>query len=209
MAKLCQFGYPLLLVRTNPIKLTGPWTEGFALDLHTVSSDFIGHDEFGHPQFDTKYSEVGELLYRLKYGQDKTVMDAISETCAEFLRRKEWSIDIIVPVPPSNQYRTVQPVKLISEALGHTFGVPVLPDALVKLKSTPELKDVHDYLTRATHLKDAFDAVASHIEGRKILLVDDLYRSGATVASVTKTLIESGHAKEVRLLTVTKTRSNR
>src|ERR1700681_218824 len=37
----------------TPRKIIGKWREGMALDLHTLSSEFIGHDEFGHPRFDT------------------------------------------------------------------------------------------------------------------------------------------------------------
>ena len=47
-------------------KILGKWKEGFSLDLHTLSSVFIGDDEFGHPRFDTRRSEIGELLYKLK-----------------------------------------------------------------------------------------------------------------------------------------------
>jgi competence protein ComFC len=52
------------MVKTSPKKLKGPWEDGYALDIHTISSEFIGHNEFGHPQFDTKRTEIGELLYR-------------------------------------------------------------------------------------------------------------------------------------------------
>ena len=43
----------------KPIAITGPWGSGWALDLHTVSSVFIGDDAFGHPQFENKRSEIG------------------------------------------------------------------------------------------------------------------------------------------------------
>jgi hypothetical protein len=65
------------MVEINPKPITGNWTEGFALDFHTLSSEYIGDDEYGHPQFDTKRSDVGELLYRLKYGKDKSVLGDI------------------------------------------------------------------------------------------------------------------------------------
>ena len=48
----------------NPIAINGPWQQGWALDLHTLSSTFIGDDAFGHPQFESKRSEIGELLYQ-------------------------------------------------------------------------------------------------------------------------------------------------
>src|SRR5258705_8225091 len=56
----------------HPIRLAGPWSDGFVLERqHTLSSDFIGHGSNGNPQFDTKQSEVGELVYRLKNRSDR------------------------------------------------------------------------------------------------------------------------------------------
>ena len=50
-----------------PIKLLGPWNDGYALDQYTVSSEYIGDDSFGRPQFINTYSEVGKLLHSMKY----------------------------------------------------------------------------------------------------------------------------------------------
>jgi len=47
------------------------------------------------------------------------------------------------------------------------------------------------------------------IENRSILLVDDVYRSGATVRAVTDLLYNQAKVKSVYVLTMTKTRSNR
>lgn len=48
-----------------PIKLLGPWNDGYALDQYTVSSEYIGDDSFGRPQFINTYSEVGKLLHKV------------------------------------------------------------------------------------------------------------------------------------------------
>jgi competence protein ComFC len=55
----------------QPRQLFGKWKAGYALDVHTLSSVPIGSDEFGHMQFETTRSEIGELLYRLKYRSDQ------------------------------------------------------------------------------------------------------------------------------------------
>jgi hypothetical protein len=34
--------------KINPRKLRGPWTDGYALDVHTTSSTMIGHNAYGH-----------------------------------------------------------------------------------------------------------------------------------------------------------------
>ena len=47
------------------MRIPGRWREGYVLDYHTLDSTYLGDDEYGHPMFDTKRSDVGELLYRL------------------------------------------------------------------------------------------------------------------------------------------------
>jgi competence protein ComFC len=91
------------MIVTNPKKIPGRWRDGYALDYHTLSSEFVGYDEFGHARFDTKRSEVGELLYRLKYRSDQTAVADLVDAAVSFLRRWAPSIDIVVPVPPSRQ----------------------------------------------------------------------------------------------------------
>jgi len=93
-------------VEIHPRKIRGKWVEGYALDLHTTSSAFLGYDGYGHPQFETVRSELGELLYKLKYRADSLAVDSIAETAAEFLTEK-WRVNVgrIVPVPPSNTGR--------------------------------------------------------------------------------------------------------
>jgi hypothetical protein len=61
-------------VEINPRRLAGPWNEGYALDVHTRGSTFLGYDQYGHARFDTMRSPVGELLYRLKYQRDRAAV---------------------------------------------------------------------------------------------------------------------------------------
>jgi len=156
------------MVKIKPSKISGNWSEGFALDVHTTSSEFMGHDEFGHPVFDTKRSEIGELLYRLKFKADKSVLDEILETVINFLNNT-WKIsntlDCVIPVPPSNIAREFQPVMEIAEKTGNNLGVPVYKDLLVTTKGTPELKNVYDYQRRLEILQDAFTIKTSLVKG--------------------------------------------
>jgi hypothetical protein len=48
------------MVTISPRKLVGKWTVGYSLDVHTTGSTYLGDDEYGHPQFDTQRSEIGE-----------------------------------------------------------------------------------------------------------------------------------------------------
>lgn len=54
------------------MKVEGDWDDGLVLDWHVAHSEFLGHDQYGHPQYDTVRTEVGEALFRLKYRSDCT-----------------------------------------------------------------------------------------------------------------------------------------
>lgn len=193
-------------VKINPRKLHGPWAGGYALDLHTIGSTFLGHNAFGHPEFDTKRSPLGELLYRLKNAGDRTVIPEIVDTIAAFVKGWGLCVDAIVPVPPSNTRRKHQPVIAVAEALSTVLRAPICEGCVTKVKSTAQIKDVFDYAQRTEILKDAFAVDTEKTEGKRLLLIDDLYRSGATVSAIAQLLTSRGAARAVYLLTLTQTR---
>lgn len=197
------------MVEINPKRITGCWTEGFALDFHTLSSEYIGDDEYGHPQFDTKRSRIGDLLYRLKYRKDTSVLDDIIATASEFIKSINWTVELIVCVPPSRKWRKFQPVPPIAIGIGSAIGINVCVDTVVKVKDTPELKNIFHFEERMRILKDAFKIRDPVVAGYSILLLDDLYRSGATLNAVSRLLQQEGKARNVYVLTLTMTRSIR
>jgi predicted amidophosphoribosyltransferase len=197
------------MVEINPKRITDSWTEGFALDYHTLRSEYIGDDEYGHPQFDTKRTELGELLYRLKYGKDKSVLGDIIATASQFIKSRAWFLDLIICVPPSRKGRQFRPVPPVAIGIGKTLGVDVCVEAVVKLKDTPELKNIFDFEERMRILKEAFEIRDPVIAGRSVLLFDDLYRSGATLNAISRLLEQQGRVKSLYVLTLTMTRSIR
>jgi predicted amidophosphoribosyltransferase len=196
------------MITIRPSLIPGRWREGYALDLHTESAIHVGDDEFGHPQFDTKRSPAGELLYRLKYRLDRSAIPELVEAAAAFVRSWHPPVKIVVPVPPTRT-RTLQPVLILGEALAKEIGIEFSPNCIRRAKEVPELKDVYDYNERVRLLADAHEVDAPKVAGRKVLLFDDLYRSGATMSSIAAALHDQGNCEEVFALTVTRTRSRR
>jgi predicted amidophosphoribosyltransferase len=190
-------------VRCCPKKVKGPWSHGYALDEHTVSSV-----PDGAGGFITERTELGQLVYDLKYGQKKTNAKKLARVLAEWSHRKFDldNIDGVLGVPPSTT-RRFQPVVAIVKKMSEILSLPDLSKKLRKTKATKSLKNVLDPVERATELKGAFSF--DREEGvRSVLLVDDLYRSGATAGEVARTLKKSGVSK-VYLVTATRTRVNR
>ena len=189
-------------------KLEGNWQKGIAYDVHTLSSEYLGQDANGHDRFDTKRSEMGELVYQLKYRSDATVVTKIID-----LIQKEVDfskVDVVVTIPPSNQHRPKQPVTLIATEIGKRFGIDVYFDALTKSSGSQEVKSIIDPVERAEALRKTMHLTGKYdLSGKIVLLLDDLYRSGATLRVATELLNENAKVQRVYVLTMTKTRSNR
>jgi predicted amidophosphoribosyltransferase len=193
------------MAQFQPRRILGKWREGFALDLHTLRSVPIGHNEFGHMQFDTTRSELGELLFKLKNRGDTSTVDEIVSAAVGFLNEWRPPLDIIVPVPASN-HRALQPVPLLASGLGIRLSTPLI-QCVTKTRDTPQLKNIFDLDERLAALQGVHAVDAPAARGKRILLFDDLYRSGATMNAITTILYEQGGAADVFALTITRTRS--
>ncbi len=190
----------------NPQVIVGNWESGVALDVHTISSTHNGFDQFGNDVFVTVRSELGELLYRLKYRVDQTAVAEIVAAAAQFLKPHRAKFDLIVPVPPSTP-RVVQPVIVLANGIGAALAAPVV-QCITTTRPTTQLKEVTDPQERQKLLEGLHAVDPVHTQGKNILLFDDLFRSGATMRAITDVLLQQGKTASVRVLTITKTRSN-
>lgn len=165
--------------------LKGNWDAGYVLDKHVLSSTYIGDNEFGHAQFDTTRSEVGEALYQLKYRGDFSLADRLAAEIEQHIVPRFDHVGLIVPMPATNP-RPRQPVTEIAGALGRRLDIPVIENLLVKVPvpaDAPALKDIVGKDAKVEALKGRFaihDAIAG--DGRwNALLVDDLFDTGASM----------------------------
>ncbi len=189
-------------------KITGNWKKGLAFDKHTLSSSYLGIDEFGHDKWNNTRSEMGELVYQLKYQGKTDVIPKIIELLDGIKGIEE--MDLIVSIPPTDENRQFQPVSLIAQALGKHRNVKVDSDLQLKKQGGSQLKNIDDPIERQRLLRDSITISTSRdVSGLKILLIDDLYRSGATLSVATDLLLKQGQASSVSVLTMTKTRSKR
>lgn len=192
------------MTETNPRKIDGPWADGRVLDLHSTGSEFLGYDEYGHEQFDTRRTEVGELLYRLKYRNDASAIEEIGTVAEKFIRSWRIKFDVIVPAPPTRT-RRVQPLHQIAGELSRRFDVPVVKAVTKNAAGAAELKNLREYHERQAVLQGALTVNARAVAGKRVLLLDDLIRSGATLGAVAAALTDAG-AAIIFAFALTKTR---
>jgi ATP-dependent DNA helicase RecQ len=165
---------------------------GWALGFH---SRFSGAD--------WQRSDIGELAYRLKYQGDISTLPAIVEQAASLLaEHPEFAlVDAIVPVPPSTP-RDQDPVCCFAQALSQQMDLPFSP-VLIKSRQTQPQKEMHSMAQKQANVAGAFKLV-SLVQGLRLLIVDDLFDSGATLEEITRVLQHAG-ASRVYVLTLTRT----
>jgi predicted amidophosphoribosyltransferase len=167
----------------------------------------MGVNEHGYDVYKNDYTELGELLYRLKYRGDQSAAPEIILTACEFLKPYLNKFDCVIPVPPSIE-RPVQPVVVLANGIGLALGLPVL-HCVTTTRRASEQKNIGEPARRRESLEGLYDVDPRLTEGRKVLLFDDLFRSGATLNSITDLLHGKGKAASVRVVTITRTRSKR
>ncbi len=180
----------------------------FAVDDGSVCTSCLSHP----PAFETargalKYNEVSrDIILGFKHADKTYVVKAfvpwLKRAGAEML----GAADIIIPVPLHHRRiiaRRYNQSALIASALSDDTSVPAMLDGLVRTRST----QTQGHLTakqRFKNVKRAFEVNPKHekaIKGKAIILIDDVYTTGATVKECTKALIKNG-AGAVHVLTL-------
>ncbi|MBI4373899.1 MAG: ComF family protein [Deltaproteobacteria bacterium] len=147
---------------------------------------------------------LSDLIGRMKYRKEERLADFLGESLAEALGEETIQADLIVPVPlhPERlRERGFNQASRIAESLGKLLGTQVEKYDLVRCRETPHQTTLSRE-ERLKNLKGAFRIARSEkFDGKKLLLVDDVYTTGATLTASTKVLLEAG-AKEVAVAVV-------
>ena len=155
--------------------------------------------------FDAAYSfgayegVLRQLIHLYKYGRVKTLAWPLSGLLAQAMPRDE-AFDATVPVPlywRRRLQRGFNQAELLARGLSRRTGIPVVK-ALGRLRPTPAQAGLSNS-ARRQNVSQAFRA--RNVQGKRILLIDDVMTTGATAASCAAALKRAG-ARSVSLLTV-------
>ena len=123
---------------------------------------------------------------------------------SRFLNSNFQDASLIIPVPLSKKRRLERgfnQAEVLAKILARQTRIKLDEQSLVRKIHSPIHRVAMDSKARAMSVKNAFDVKRrSFIEGENILLVDDVFTSGATVSNCAKILKENG-AKRVYVLT--------
>ena len=147
-------------------------------------------------------SPVKEALHRLKYRRDLGLGEAIAHHMLDFVVGLDWQVEEIVPIPLGKQrlkQRGYNQVAMIAFPMALMLGISYHPEALIRVRETKTQVGL-SASQRSENMRNAFRADAS-INGKQVLLVDDVATTGATLSSAAEALYQAG-ARRVDAVTV-------
>jgi ComF family protein len=131
----------------------------------------------------------------------KRLAQLLAEEAPRHLPLGDW--DALVPVPlhwARRWRRGFNQAEVLARAVARRHGLPVLPRVLRRPRATPPQQG--DVEARRRNVRDAFVGRAGpRVAGRRLLLVDDVFTTGATVDACARALLRAG-AAEVGVLTL-------
>lgn len=153
-----------------------------------------------------------ELILALKYGDRTEIARSFGGVLARKLEELDVAEPLLVPIPlfwKRFWSRRYNQASLLALELARRSGRECLVNALTRVKPTPVLKEMSD-VERFEALKDAIE-VTQHaipkVKGRTVVLIDDVFTSGATLTAATNALLSTG-AKEVCVLALARAVKN-
>lgn len=150
-----------------------------------------------------------DVVQRFKYGRKVSLGKPLGRLMAIGCREAfvENQPDLLIPVPlhPKRlRWRGFNQSVVLAREVSRIWNLPMDPTFLVRAKETPPQTQLSEE-DRRKNVRDAFALnPAKSVEGKTVLLVDDIYTSGATVNACSRALLGGG-VKEVQVLTLART----
>ncbi len=140
-----------------------------------------------------------ELILKLKHADRPEIGALFARWLLRAASPLLAEVDVIAPVPlhPSRLFaRRYNQAAEIARPLCRLAGKPYLPDALVRRRATTS-QGGKSGRGRRVNVKGAFHAPpgrARRVQGRRVLLVDDVLTTGATAEACARALLAAGAA---------------
>lgn len=142
---------------------------------------------------------VRRAIHDLKYNNIRALSKPMSVILKEYLAESLVPGEVLVPVPlhPKRmRERGYNQSALLAYGLGKLAGLPVSDDCLIRTRVTPPQARTASVDERRHNVEKAFACRNQGLSGKRVIVVDDVSTSGATVSACARALKEAG-AKSV------------
>jgi ComF family protein len=146
---------------------------------------------------------VQNAMHRLKYRRDIGLGEALANQITGFFVDLKWPVEMVIPIPLGKQRlneRGYNQVAMVAMPLSNQLGLEYQPKALVRARETRSQVGL-SAVERQKNVQSAFLADGKKVNGKIILLIDDVSTTGATLSSAAEALYSSG-AQDVYAFTI-------
>jgi ComF family protein len=130
----------------------------------------------------------------LKYRKNIALGASLAQHLVSLFRQYNWSIDLVVPVPLGKErlrQRGYNQAALLAQPFAYELELPYTARILNRIKETQSQVDL-SFTERQSNVKDAFQAACQDVEGKQILVIDDVTTSGSTLNACADALMKAG-----------------
>jgi len=145
-----------------------------------------------------KYQDpLRKAIRRLKYSRDIGLGDALAQHLVWLTERNKIGAEMVIPVPlgkKRHKERGYNQAALLARSLALVCGIPIQTSALVRTRETASQVGL-SLEERRLNVAGAFTADAGKVKGKRVLLVDDVLTTGATLEAAAEALRMAGTRK--------------
>ncbi|MDC0748459.1 ComF family protein [Polyangium mundeleinium] len=147
---------------------------------------------------------VAAALRRFKYGERPDLGRPLGHLLRGLMREEAPGVDLVVPVPLHPRRlaeRGYNQAALLAHAAADELDVPLAARALVRLRDTTQQATLRRAERHANVARAFVTRSPRAVQGLRVLLVDDVATTGATLSACRDALVEAG-ARDVITLCV-------
>lgn len=140
---------------------------------------------------------IREAVHELKYRHNVGLGEKLAQNLVNLFGSLSWDVDFIVPVPLGSkrfQERGYNQVMLLARPFAWDLDIPLKRQALTRVRETRSQVGLSKK-QRIVNVQNAFTAKKQVVKGKRILLVDDVVTTGATINACAKAIKEAGAEK--------------
>jgi len=157
-------------------------------------------------------STIRKTIHSFKYQSIISLQKPLADLMIKFLKETNLFSEInkknilLIPIPlhkRKRRQRGFNQSELLAKVIASHFSLNFHSKILLKIKNNPPQAKINNFIERKENIKDVFqisDSNLNLIRNKWIILIDDVYTSGATMQEAAKVLKKNGAKKIIGLV---------
>jgi ComF family protein len=200
---ICQECFAKVRLVPNKVcNLCGNFTskKGYCPNCARNKPEYSGFRAFAYYE-----GTIRKAIQQLKYHNDLGIGRYLAGFLELTYARTGWDADLVVPIPigaAKREQRGYNQAERLAQPFCERTGISYCPEALSRIHEFSSQVGLNEK-ERQANVRNAFIAAAKLVKGKSVLLIDDVFTSGATMQAAASEVLSAG-ADTVWCLTLAK-----